>query len=93
MWFDRVLLSPRVSDVEELEEFVCWSTAGDGWVRAREERRGVMASNDVSSDHLSKNRCSTISAPGSEEDEVVEAGRRRAAHGDAKAVKFRGVEE
>lgn len=28
---------------DELEELVCWKTAGEGWeVRAREERRGVM---------------------------------------------------
>jgi hypothetical protein len=42
LWFDRVLLS-RV-ELEELEEFVCWLRAGEGWeVRAREERRGDMA--------------------------------------------------
>lgn len=35
-----------MSEVEELEELVCWRRAGEGWVvRAREERRGVIAAN------------------------------------------------
>lgn len=40
---ERVLLSPRVREFPELDEFR-WCSAGDGCdVRAREERRGVMA--------------------------------------------------
>lgn len=40
--FERVLLSTRLSEFDELDEFVC-CIAADGWdVRARDERRGVM---------------------------------------------------
>lgn len=40
---ERVLLSPRDTPFPELDEFR-WCRAGDGCdVRAREERRGVMA--------------------------------------------------
>jgi hypothetical protein len=37
-----------VRELLELEELVCWRRAGEGWVvRAREERRGVMAARSV----------------------------------------------
>jgi hypothetical protein len=41
--FERVLLSARLREFDELEEVVCCIMTGGGCVvRAREERRGVM---------------------------------------------------
>ena len=40
-WCERVLLSARPEDIDEVEEFVCNGAEAGGWVvRAREERLG-----------------------------------------------------
>lgn len=59
--FDRVLLSARGREPDEPEELVCCMAVGGGWVvRAREERRGVMAKGARNSRRSTEGRVSAV---------------------------------